>query len=279
GFVAAAVIGPRLARDRAKPLPNNLMMVAAGAGILWLGWNGFNGGDMYFGGMNASAAVLNTNLATAVALLTWVIWDIVAGPQRKPTFLGAINGMIAGLVAITPAAGYVDGLGAIVIGLVASTIVWLTWNKLSKVWIFKKVDDALGVVHTHGFAGLAGGLLVGLLANPHMMVYLPSADGKTAGFSTTGAFFGNPKLILLQLGAAGTIIFWDGLWTFLILRFIGLFMKLRLPDEVLETGDLGVHDEEVYPSDELVGAGAGSSVPAPAKSGSAAAPAQATASE
>ncbi|HKT00619.1 MAG TPA: ammonium transporter [Rugosimonospora sp.] len=277
GFVAAAVIGPRLARDRAKPLPNNLPLCAAGAGILWLGWNGFNGGDMYFGGFQASAGVINTNIATATALLTWVIWDMLAGPQRKPTFLGAVNGMIAGLVAITPAAGFVDGLGAIIIGLVSSTIVWLSWNKAAKLAIFKKVDDALGVVHTHGVAGLAGGLMVGLLANPHMTVYLGSADGKTPSFSTSGLFYGHPRQLLLQAGAALTIIVWDAVMTFVILKVMSLFMKLRLPDEVLETGDLGVHDEEAYPSDELIGAGSGRG--AAASTVGSPAPAAATATE
>ncbi len=116
GFVAAAVIGPRLARDRERAVPNNLPLAAVGAGVLWLGWNGFNGGDPYFSGADASLAVLNTNLATAVALLTWVIWDIFASKQRKPTFLGAVNGMITGLVAITPAAGFVNSFGAMIIG-------------------------------------------------------------------------------------------------------------------------------------------------------------------
>jgi Amt family ammonium transporter len=254
GFVAAAVIGPRLARDRAKPLPNNLMMVLAGSGILWLGWNGFNGGDMYFGGMNASAAVLNTNLATAVALLTWLFLDMTYGPQRKPTLLGAVNGMICGLVAITPAAGFVNGLGAIVIGFVASGLVWVAWYRLSKLPPFNKVDDAMGVVYTHGIAGLIGGLLVGLLADPNMAVYL-NPDGSTA-FSTTGLFYGNPGQLWKQAGAAGTIILWDGAMTFLILRAIGLFIKLRLPDDVLEVGDLGVHDEEAYPTEPLVSVGA-----------------------
>ncbi len=266
GFTAAAIIGPRLARDRAKPLPNNLPMVATGAGILWLGWNGFNGGDMYFGGMNAAAAVLNTNLATAVALLTWMFLDMAAGPQRKPTFLGAVNGMITGLVAITPAAGFVNGWGAIIIGLVASIVVWLSWNKLAKVALFKRVDDAMGVFHTHGVAGLTGGLLVGLIADPAMAVYL-NKDGTTA-FSTTGLFYGHPKQLALQAGAAATIIVWDALLTFLILRGIGLFVKLRLPDDVLETGDLGVHDEEAYPDEPVVGlatAGAAAAVGAPTK--------------
>ena len=263
-FVFAAIIGPRLRRDRTT-VPSNLMLVAVGAGILWLGWNGFNGGDMYYAGMNASAAVLNTNLATAVGVLSWMLMDMMLGKQRKPTFLGAINGMLCGLVAITPAAGFVDGVGAIAIGFVSSFLVWFTWNFLSKVWPFRVVDDAMGVVYTHGFAGLIGGVLVGLLANPGMAVYLadPNTPGST-GFATTGAFYGNPKQLWLQLGAAGTIIVWDGVMTFLILSFIRIFVKLRMPDEALETGDVAIHDEEAYPSEPvLAGAGAVSAAVAP----------------
>ncbi len=251
GFVAAAVIGPRLARDRERAVPNNLPLAAVGAGVLWLGWNGFNGGDPYFSGADASLAVINTNLATAVALLTWVLWDIFASKQRKPTFLGAVNGMITGLVAITPAAGFVNSFGAMIIGVVASTLVWMSWNWLGKTRPFKKVDDTLGVFHTHGVAGLAGGLLVGVLADPHVVEYLGGSTGQDVTFS--GWLYGHhPKQILIQAGAAATVIVWDALVTFVILRVLGLFMKLRLPDEVLETGDLGVHDEEAYPDETLV---------------------------
>src|SRR5579884_655648 len=103
GFVTAAVIGPRLQRDREIDAPNNVAMVAVGAGLLWLGWNGFNGGDPYAANMSAGAAILNTNLCTAVAFLVWVAWDYLTG--RKPSLIGGVNGMIVGLVAITPAAG------------------------------------------------------------------------------------------------------------------------------------------------------------------------------
>jgi Amt family ammonium transporter len=250
GFVAAAVIGPRLARDRARAIPNNLPMAAAGAGILWLGWNGFNGGDPYFAGADASTAVINTNLATATALLAWVLLDMFFGIDHKPTFLGAVNGMITGLVAITPAAGYINGLGALLTGLIASILVWLSWNKLSKIKPFRTVDDALGVVHTHGVAGLTGGLLVGLFADPNIIVYL--GTGSTANVSYTGLLYGNPHQLVVQAGAALTVIVWDALITFIILRFLGLFMNLRLSDEVLETGDLAVHDEEAYPLDTLI---------------------------
>src|SRR6516165_9047221 len=106
GFVAAAVIGPRLQADRDNFPPNSLLITLVGAGILWLGWNGFNGGDPYFANADAGAAVLNTNTATAVGLLVWTLMDKMA--YGKPSVLGAVNGMIAGLVAITPAAGFVD---------------------------------------------------------------------------------------------------------------------------------------------------------------------------
>jgi Amt family ammonium transporter len=250
--VAAAVIGPRLARDRERAVPNNLPMAAVGAGILWLGWNGFNGGDPYFAGSNAALAVINTNVATAVALLTWVLWDIFASRERKPTFLGAVNGMIVGLVGITPAAGFVNTFGAMIIGVVGSSLVWMSWNWLGRTAPFRKVDDALGVVHTHGVAGLAGGLLVGVLADPHVIEYL--GNGKdVSDVTAAGWIWGHhPAQILIQLGAALTVIIWDALVTFIILRILGLFMNLRAPDDALATGDLAIHDEEAYPDDTLV---------------------------
>jgi ammonium transporter, Amt family len=253
GFTAAAVIGPRLKRDRERAIPNNLLFVAVGAGILWLGWNGFNGGDPYFAGADASAAVLNTNLATAIAMMTWIFMDMLFSAEKKPTFLGGVNGMICGLVGITPAAGYVNGFGAIVIGLVCSSIVWVAWYYLPKyVWPFNKVDDALGVVYTHGIAGLFGGLLVGLLADPKMIEYI--GLGKTSSVSGAGLFYGHPHQLLVQFEAALTIIVWDAVATFGILMLIKhvFRMKLRLSDAELEIGDVAVHGEEAYPSDELV---------------------------
>jgi ammonium transporter, Amt family len=259
GFTAAAVIGPRLKRDRERAIPNNLLFVAVGAGILWLGWNGFNGGDPYFASADAAGAVVNTNLATAVAMMTWIFLDMFGSKEKKPTFLGGVNGMICGLVGITPAAGYVNGLGAILIGLICSTIVWFAWYYLPKyVWPFNKVDDALGVVYTHGIAGLFGGLLVGLLADPKMIEYV--GIGKTPSVSGTGAFYGHPHQLLVQFLAALTNIVWDAFVTFAILMVIKYVfrMKLRLPDEVLEIGDVAVHGEEAYPADELISVSAAS---------------------
>jgi Amt family ammonium transporter len=249
GFVAAAMVGPRLAKDRVVGKPNNLLFIALGAGILWLGWNGFNGGDPYFAGADATAAVVNTNLATAVAMMTWIGADVFFGEKKKATFLGAINGMICGLVGITPAAGYVNGLGAIIIGFTCSLVVFFAFTYLPrKVWPFNKVDDALGVVYTHGMAGLLGGVLVGLFADPKIIVYLGVGNGSDV--TTAGAFYGHPKQLVWQLGAAASVIVWDGFVTYVILRVIKFFTPLRYSDAELMVGDLAIHDEVAYPEDD-----------------------------
>jgi Amt family ammonium transporter len=239
GFVAAWVIGPRLQRDREVDAPNNLLMVATGAGLLWLGWNGFNGGDSYGIGINASLAVINTNLCTAVAFLVWVAWDYITG--RKPSIIGSVNGMIVGLVAITPAAGFVNGWGAILIGVIASTVVYFALNYLSRVRPFRSVDDTLGVVYTHGFAGLAGGLLVGIFAEP-------SITG-TVGLTSSGLIHGSATLLKWQVITAAWVIVFSAVGTFILLKLVGLVLPLRMTDEDLEEGDLAVHGHEVYPSD------------------------------
>jgi Amt family ammonium transporter len=247
GFVFAAVIGPRLQRDREIDAPNNLLMVACGAGLLWLGWNGFNGGDSYYAGNNASAAVLNTNLCTAVAMLVWIGWDYAF--REKPSMIGAVNGMITGLVAITPAAGFVNGYGAIIIGVTGSTIVWMAIRFLSRAPMFRHVDDTLGVIYTHGIAGLTGGLLVGLLANDHMIEYFPVKGSPVIpGFSGL-LYSGSWTLLRWQAETALWVIGYTAIATFVILKLIGIFVPLRLSDEELEIGDHAIHGNEVYPSD------------------------------
>jgi Amt family ammonium transporter len=248
GFVAAAVIGPRLQRDREIDAPNNLAMVAVGAGLLWLGWNGFNGGDPYASNMSAAAAILNTNLCTAIAFMVWIGWDYATG--RKPSMIGGVNGIITGLVAITPAAGYVNGWGAIAIGVIASTFVYFALNYLSRLRPFRNVDDTLGVVYTHGFAGLMGGLLVGVFADPNMAVwYTTSKSGLIATGSAPGLIHGNLTLLKWQALAAAWVIVWSAAITFILLKLVGLFIPLRMSKEDMEIGDVAVHGHEVYPSD------------------------------
>ncbi len=247
GFVAAAVIGPRLQRDREVDAPNNVAMVAVGAGLLWLGWNGFNGGDPYTANMSASAAILNTNLCTAVAFLIWVGWDYLTG--RKPSLIGGVNGMITGMVAITPAAGYVNGWGAIALGVIAATIVYFALNYLSRLRPFRNVDDTLGVIYTHGFAGLAGGLLTGIFADPNMAIYYHQSGKTLSAVSATGLIHGNWTLLKWQFFAAAFVIVFSAVGTFVILKLVGLFVPLRMSEENMEIGDTAEHGHEVYPSD------------------------------
>ena len=241
GFVAALVVGPRVLEDQRDFKPNNMLLAVAGAGILWLGWNGFNGGDPYFANADAAAAVLNTNLATAVALLAWFLLDMTL--NRKLSMVGAINGMICGLVAITPAAGYVDGSGAMLIGLLGAGIPWLTMNRLSERWPFRKADDTLGVVHTHLVAGAVGGIMVGLVATPAMLVYVGRGG---AGASVSGLLAGNAHQLLVQCLGLVVVTAYSGAMTFGILKAISLVVPLRLSERELEGGDRLIFSEEVF---------------------------------
>jgi Amt family ammonium transporter len=243
GFVAAAMVGPRLQSDRDNFPPNSLLVTLIGGGILWLGWNGFNGGDPYFANADAGAAVLNTNTATAAALLVWTMLDKLA--YGKPSIIGAVNGMIAGLVAITPGAGYVTGWGAIVIGICAGIIPWLSMNRLQKTALMMRVDDTLSVFSTHGIAGLLGGLLTGILASPDMIEYI-GTEKDAPGVSVTGLLYGNGHQLLLQIYGAAFIIVYNVIATFIILKVISFFVPLRMDDATLRVGDDAVHGETAY---------------------------------
>jgi Amt family ammonium transporter len=160
-----------------------------------------------------------------------------------------INGMIAGLVAITPCAGFVNGFGAILVGIV-TIIPWLTVTFLSKWSVLKKVDDTFSVLHTHGVAGLVGGLMAGLVADPNMIVYPLAAGPQPKGaspVSVTGLFYGNPAQLVDQIEAAAFIIVWNAVATFIILKIIGLIVPLRATEDVMEAGDLAVHGMEPMP--------------------------------
>jgi len=250
-FVGAAIVGPRRWQDRENAFPSNLMMVMIGAGILWLGWNGFNGGDPFYAGVDAAAAVLNTNVATAVGVLTWIVMDMYFSKVKKPTFLGGLNGMLCGLVAITPSAGWVNGVGAIIVGFTASFVVWFAWNYLSKLKPFSKVDDAFGVIYTHGIAGLIGGLLVGLIADPAMTEYgVPGAHYKGTGSFSVGGYFytGSFHQLWEQAIAAAWIIGYTAVGTTVVFYVVKWIVGgLREDEETLRIGDLAIHDEEAFP--------------------------------
>lgn len=215
-------------------------MTLAGAGILWLGWNGFNGGDPYAASPDAGVAVLNTNICTAFSLLCWTALDIIY--YKKPSVIGAVQGMITGLVGITPAAGFVAGWGAIIIGLCTGTIPWVTMNLVGKKFKFmRRVDDTLGVVHTHMVAGFIGGFLTGLFS---------TAKGTIAFGDTNngGAIDKNGRQVWLQVVGALFIIGWNIVWTSLIMIFIKYVCRipLRMTEEQLLAGDDAIHGEAAY---------------------------------
>jgi ammonium transporter, Amt family len=172
--------------------------------------------------------------------------------RRKPSLLGGVNGMITGLVAITPCAGYVNGWGAMAVAAIASVVVYLAMNYISALSFFRRVDDTLGVIYTHGFAGLAGGILLGLFADPSMVLEYTVTNKKyTAVPNGAGGLLygGGGHLLLWQCIAGAWIIVWSAIVTFIILKVVGLFIPLRMSTENMEIGDIAEHGHEVYPSD------------------------------
>ncbi|KAJ6425221.1 hypothetical protein OIU84_025907 [Salix udensis] len=233
-------VGPRIKSDRERFPPNNVLLMLAGAGLLWMGWSGFNGGAPYAANIDASIAILNTNVCAATSLLVWTSLDVIY--FGKPSVIGAVQGMMTGLVCITPGAGLVQSWAAIVMGILSGSIPWVSMMVLhKKSALLQKVDDTLGVFHTHAVAGLLGGLLTGLLAEPELCaLILPE--------KTRGAFYGGNGGVqfLKQMAAASFVISWNIVSTTLILLFIRLFIPLRMPEEELQIGDDAVHGEEAY---------------------------------
>jgi Amt family ammonium transporter len=196
--------------------------------------------DPYAASPDAGVAVLNTNLTAAVSLLTWTLLDVIF--YKKPSIIGAVNGMITGLVAITPAAGVVAGWGAIIIGLCSGSIPWISMNVAGKrTRLFTHyVDDTLGITHTHMVAGALGGFLVGLFAT--------SMGSRAFALAEGGAIAGNGRQVWLQIVGALFIIGWNVVWTSLIMLFIKYVCRipLRMSEEELLIGDDAIHGEDPY---------------------------------
>ncbi|GLJ21530.1 hypothetical protein SUGI_0398450 [Cryptomeria japonica] len=239
GFTAAYWVGPRLQKDRERFPPNNVLLMLAGAGFLWLGWCGFNGGGPYSANVVSSMAVLNTNICAATSLLVWTCLDVIF--FKKPSVIGAVQGMITGLVCITPGAGVVQGWAAIVMGVLSGSIPWWTMMIVhKKSALLQKVDDTLAVFHTHAVAGLLGGALTGLLAEPTLCgLFLAVKNSK-------GAFYGDGMQFVKQIVGATFIIGWNIVVTTIIMLAIQFFIPLRMPDDELLIGDDAVHGEEAY---------------------------------
>jgi Ammonium Transporter Family len=154
-----------------------------------------------------------------------------------------INGMIAGLVAITPGAGWMSGYSALILGVLAGTVPYFTMNVLGNRGIFKKVDDTLGVIHTHGFPGALGGLFIGVAASPNMIQYLGTKGNPDVSFA--GWIHGNPHQFVVQAFALGVIVVFNVVATFVILKVISFITPLRMSQAELEGADVAVHGEYV----------------------------------
>ncbi|MBA0599632.1 ammonium transporter 3 member 1 [Gossypium raimondii] len=241
GFTAAYWVGPRSKKDRERFPPNNVLLMLAGAGLLWMGWAGFNGGDPYSANVDSSMAVLNTNICAATSLLVWTWLDVIF--FKKPSVIGAVQGMITGLVSITPGAGLVQGWAAIVFGILSGSVPWFTMMIVHKRWsLLQHIDDTLGVFHTHAIAGILGGVLTGLFAEPQLCaMFLPVVNSKGGVYGGSGGI-----QILKQLAGGAFIIGWNLVVTSIICVAINLIVPLRMTEEQLMIGDDAVHGEEAY---------------------------------
>ncbi|PIA35542.1 hypothetical protein AQUCO_03500120v1 [Aquilegia coerulea] len=246
GFTAAYWVGPRIAHDRQHSPPNNIIHMLGGAGLLWMGWSGFNGGAPFAANRIASLAVLNTHFCTATSLLTWLSMDMVV--YKKSSVIGAVQGMITGLVCITPAAGLVEPWAAMLMGILSGSIPWYTMMVLHKKFaFFQKVDDPLAVFHTHAVAGLLGGICAGLFAKPdYLNMFYPDHRGPGVVYTFGKNFHQGLRQMNLQLAGAAFVAAWNVVVTSLICILISRIVNLRMDDDDLKVGDDAAHGEEAY---------------------------------
>jgi len=228
-LAAALVIGKRHGYGSTSYIPHNLPMTITGAALLWFGWFGFNAGSaLACNGLAVNAFVV-THISSAVASLSWIFVEWIH--RSRSTTLGAASGAVAGLVAITPASGFVGPLSAVIIGALAGIICYggiLLKNKLG-------YDDSLDVVAIHGLGGMWGAIATGLFASTAI---------NTAG--ADGLFFGNPSQILIQLVSVIATIAFSFSMTFIILRAIDLLVGLRVTGEEERGLDISLHNETGY---------------------------------
>jgi len=228
-LVGALVLGKR--KDKAI-IPHNLTLVVTGAGLLWFGWFGFNAGSALAANGLAGAAFINTNTAAAVAALSWLFAEWMH--SGKPTVLGLASGAVGGLVAITPAAGFVNISGAIIIGIAAGVIPFYAVAKLKPMFRYDDTLDAFGI---HGIGGTIGALLTGVFADPSI-----NEAGK-------GLLYGNPGQLWTQLIAVLVTLVYSGVMTFVIFMIIKVIVGLRVGAEEETIGlDESEHGERAYNS-------------------------------
>jgi Amt family ammonium transporter len=228
-LILAFMIGKRK-NTNLGPTPHNLAFTLLGTSILWFGWFGFNAGSALAANGIAANAFMVTNTAAAAASISWIIMDWIF--TGKPTTLGMATGSVAGLVAITPASGFVDVTGAILIGLSVSPVCFFMITKIKNLF---KYDDALDVFGVHGIGGIIGALLTGFFANPSI-----NELGK-------GVFFGNINQIWIQFLSVLIIMSYSAIGTLVIFMILNIFIKARVSDEEEAIGlDLTEHNERAY---------------------------------
>ncbi len=232
GLVACLMLGRRKGYGSEAMIPHQIPFAVLGASLLWFGWFGFNAGSALSAGGLAASAFVVTNTAAAAAALAWMFAEWMH--HGKPTLLGAVSGAVAGLVAITPAAGFVSPLSSIVIGLVGGTLCYLAVGVIKKKIAY---DDSLDAFGIHCVGGVWGALATGIFAS--RAINAAGADGLLSG---------NPAQLGLQaVGVLATIAF-AAVFTFIILKLVGLVMRLRATEEEQELGlDLAMHGEDAYP--------------------------------
>ncbi len=226
-LIVALLIGRRVANgDRMEP--HDIPMTVLGAGLLWFGWFGFNAGSALTAGGLAASALVVTNTAAGAATISWVLLSYAH--RRKVSVLGAACGAVAGLVAITPASGFVTAGGAVLIGLLAGTLCYSATLLRSRL----KIDDALDVFAVHGVGGVFGAIVTGVFAT-------------TAINAFPGLVDGNPGQVLTQAVAVGATVAYAVVATFAIVKVVGFVLGLRVPAHEEEVGlDLAVHGEVAY---------------------------------
>ena len=238
GLVGAYVIGRRVGWGREALTPHNLPMTMIGAALLWFGWFGFNAGSALEAGNSAVLAFINTFLATACAVLAWTFLEWLL--KGRPSMLGAASGAVAGLVAITPAAGNVGIMGAFFIGLIAGAVCLWGVNGLKRAL---KADDSLDVFGVHAVGGIVGALLTGVFNSPDLGGPGFVTDWVTAktGFTSIG------EQVLVQAKAVLLTIVWSGVVAFISFKIADILIGLRVPEEEEREGlDITAHGESAY---------------------------------
>ncbi len=234
GLVLALVVGKRRDFNRLEYRPHNVPFVLLGAGLLWFGWFGFNAGSALAADGLAVHALVTTHLSAAAAMFSWILLEYIK--NGKPSLVGASTGLVAGLVAITPGAGFVSTWSAVIIGLLVSPVCFyaiaIVKHKLG-------YDDALDAFGCHGVGGIFGGIVTGLFTTPELAL-----DPENIGL-----IYGNPRLFLVTIAAIVFTIVWSAGMTFVLIKGISFFMPLRVSDREEAIGlDDTEHGETAYPT-------------------------------